>query len=508
MNGSENIKKIVIVGGGTAGWMTAAGLSHVFRANGIEIALVESDQIGTIGVGEATLPHLRFFNEHLGIDESEFMARTSATFKLGIEFRDWGRQGDAYIHPFGEYGREIRGIDFHHFWLKAHKASREGRIDSFSLPVVMGELAKFAMPSADPRSVMASYSYAYQLDAGLYAKFLREFAEARGVQRIEGKIVEVSVRPEGGVVDFVTLENDRKITGDLFIDCSGFRGLIIEQALKAGYEDWSQYLPCDRAVAVPCEMTAENVPYTRATAREAGWQWRIPLQHRVGNGYVFSSRFTDDERASDILMSSLEGAPLAEPKFIGFRAGKRRRQWVGNCVAIGLSSGFLEPLESTSIYLIQAGITALAELLPSRAMHEADIREFNRVMDLEYERVRDFLILHYHATERNDSPFWDYVRTMPIPESLAYKLELFRKTGVVVQYKDGLFLHPSWIAVYLGQRVVPDGYDPRVDALPDEQLYKALAEMKALIGQTVSGLPTHADFLRDYCPRPVADGVL
>ena len=494
----------MIVGGGTAGWMTAAGLSHVFRNSGISIELVESDQIGTIGVGEATLPHLRFFNERLGIDEAEFMARTSATFKLGIEFRDWARIGDAYVHPFGDYGRDLRKVAFHHYWLRAHQAGREGRIDSFSLPVMMCEAARFGMPSADPRSVMSSFSYAYQLDASRYAAFLREYAEARGVIRTEGKVVDCALTAEGGLVDFLRLEDGRTVTGDLYIDCSGFRGLVIEQALKTGFEDWTEFLPCDRAIAVPSRMTVENVPYTRATAREAGWQWRIPLQHRVGNGYVYCSRFTSDERAREVLMSNLEGEALADGKVIRFGAGKRKAQWVKNCVAIGLSSGFLEPLESTSIYLIQAGITALAELLPTRDMREADIGEFNRVMDLEYERVRDFLILHYHATERDDTPFWDYVRTMPIPDSLAYKMELFRKTGTVVQYKDGLFLHPSWIAVYLGQRVVPERYDPRADGVSEVDLARMLSEMKSMISGAVDALPTHEDFLRQYCPPEMA----
>ncbi len=498
------LRKIVIVGGGTAGWMTAAGLSRVFSKHDLTIELIESDQIGTVGVGEATLPHLRFFNERLGIDEAEFMSRTSATFKLGIEFRDWGRIGDSYIHPFGEYGREVRGVEFHHYWLKARQGGWPGRIDEFSLPVIMAEQSRFGFPDQDPRSVMSSYSYAYQLDAGLYATFLREYAEANGVVRTEGKIVDVSLAPESGNVAAVVLERGGEISGDLFVDCSGFRGLLIGQALGAGFEDWTDYLPCDRAIAIPCEMTMENVPYTRATAREAGWQWRIPLQHRVGNGYVFSTRFTDDERAREVLLDSLEGKPLADPKFIGFKAGKRDAQWVKNCVAIGLSSGFLEPLESTSIYLIQAGVTALAELLPGRDIEDADIREFNRVMDLEYERVRDFLVLHYHATERRDSPFWDYVRTMDIPESLAYKMELFRKRGVVMEYKDGLFLHPSWIAVYLGQRVVPDHYDPRADAIADADLQKMLNEMQSLISGAVGRLPTHAAQLQEYCAREMA----
>lgn len=494
------IDRILIVGGGTAGWMTAAALGKLIAPLGVEITLIESDQIGTVGVGEATLPHIRFFNQRLGIDEADFMTKTCATFKLGIEFRDWARKGDAYIHPFGDYGRDMKDVAFHHYWLKQRQRGRTGRIDDFSAPIMISELGRFGMPIGDERSVMSSFSYAYQFDAGLYAKYLRAFSEAHGVRRVEGKIVSVSQNPQNGFIQSVTTNDGRTIGADLFIDCSGFVGLLIEKTLKAGYDDWSSVLPCNRAVAAPCENAAPSLPYTRATARDAGWQWRIPLQHRVGNGYVYCSDYIDDDAAAATLMANLEGAPRADPKLLRFQTGKRRRQWLKNCVSVGLASGFLEPLESTSIHLIQTSITKLIELFPNQDFDNRDIDEFNRVMDLEYERIRDFLVLHYHATTRDDAPFWNYVRTMKIPESLEYKIALFRERGHVVQYKDGLFLHPSWIAVYLGQGVTPKHYDPRADLLPESELDAALPALRTLIRGVAEGLPDHADFIRRHCP--------
>ncbi len=504
MEPDSAIRRIVIVGGGTAGWMSAAGLSKVFQASGLEIELVESEQIGTVGVGEATLPHLKHFNDSLGINEAEFMAFTQATFKLGIQFRDWGRKGDAYIHPFGEYGREIGGVEFHHYWLRAAKAGLNQRIDDFSLPVLMAESGKFAFPSADPASVMSTFTYAYQLDAGKYATFLRRFAECHGVVRTEGRVVDIVRDDESGQVKSLTLEDGRSVTGNLFLDCSGFRSLLLGQELGIGLEDWSQWLPCDSAVAVPCRHRNEILPYTRATACEAGWKWRIPLQHRTGNGYVFCSEFTDADQATASLLSTLEGEATAEPKVLRFKAGRRKRQWEQNCLAVGLSGGFLEPLESTSIYLIQAAITALAELLPHGRPNGTERDEFNRVMDLEYQRIRDFLILHYHATERDDSEFWNHVRTMTVPDSLAEKMELFRRRGIVMEYKDGLFLHPSWIAVYLGQGIIPDHHDPRVDAVADEPLRRALGDMSKAISLSVGSQRSHGQVLSQFAPAAAA----
>ncbi len=500
------IQRIVILGGGTAGWMTAAALSHVLAPQRIEISLIESDEIGTVGVGEATLPHIRFFNQRIGLDERELMRATQATMKLGIQFVDWGRVGESYIHPFGAYGESIGGVDFIQHWSRLHAAGRAGRICDYSLPVVMSEAGRFGFPATDERLVMSTFSYAYQFDAGLYARYLRRVCEGRGVTRIEGKVTSVRQDPETGNVVSLSLGPDREISGDFFVDCSGFRALLIGDTLQSPFEDWSEWLPCDRAVAVPTETTEAPGPYTRATARSAGWQWRIPLQHRVGNGHVYSSAYMDDQTAEDQLLQNLEGKPLRPPNRLRFRAGQRRRQWIGNVAAIGLSSGFLEPLESTSIHLIQLGITNLLELFPDGAVSQDDADEFNRVMSLEYDRVRDFLILHYHATERADSDFWNHVRTMPVPGSLDEKIELFRERGIVKTYRDGLFLLPSWIAVFVGQGIVPRGWDPRVDGWGEDEMAARLGKLKGVISEAVKGLPDHAAVLRDYCPATESVG--
>jgi tryptophan 7-halogenase len=489
------LSEILIVGGGTAGWMTAAALAHKLEALPIRITLVESEEIGTVGVGEATVPHIRFFNRTLGIDEAEFMRATKATFKLGIEFRNWGQVGDSYIHPFGAYGTPFRGIDFHQLWLRAHREGLAGEIDDFSLPVQMARGNRFVHPSDNPASLLSNFSYAYQFDAGLYGRFLRRLAEAKGVRRIEGRIAEVTKGSEDGFVEAVRLESGLVIPADLFVDCSGFRSLILGQALQTPFQSWKQWLPCDRAIAMPCESSGELEPLTRATARTAGWTWRIPLQHRVGNGHVYSSAHLSDDEAERLLREVLEGAPLAEPNRLRFEAGKRQQQWVGNCVAIGLASGFLEPLESTSIHLVQLAIGRLLELLPLGGWDPLDAAEFNRLMDVEYERIRDFLILHYCATERDDSDFWNHCRTMELPDSLAGKMALFRERGVVARYRDGMFLEPSWIAVYLGQRVRPQRHDPRADSLSRTDL-AALMEVTARSGRvTTEAMPSHRDFL-------------
>lgn len=492
---AQHIKDVIIVGGGTAGWMTAAALSHRLSSLPIRIRLIESDEIGTVGVGEATVPHIRFFNTTLGIDEADFMRRTNATFKLGIEFCNWGRLGDSYIHPFGVFGEEIGGVAFHHHWARFHRAGGVDPIEAFSIPVRAARSNQFARPDPDPDALLSTYSYAYQFDAGLYAAYLRAYAEARGVERIEGKIVDVAQHVDSGFVASVTLDDGRELGAELFVDCSGFRGLLIEQTLKAGYADWSHWLPCDRAVAVPCASSGPLAPYTRATALRAGWAWRIPLQHRVGNGHVYCSAHIADDEACDALMQQLDGAAQATPRFLRFKTGKRNRQWDRNVVAIGLAAGFLEPLESTSIHLIQLAIGRLLDLFPDQSWDPMAATEYNRLMDLEYERVRDFLILHYHATERTDTPFWNYVRTMPIPDSLAQKMDMFRNRGVVVNYRDGMFLDASWIAVYLGQGVIPMKSDPRGHALSDTNLFLQMAAMKSAHADAVATLPTQAEFL-------------
>ncbi len=498
--------RIVIVGGGTAGWMTAAALSSVFGREHLQIRLIESSEIGIVGVGEATLPHIRFFNRRIGIDERELMAKTQATFKLGIEFADWARIGDSYIHPFGAYGSRMAGVPFHHYWLRARAAGDTSSIEEYSLGIMASRANRFALPAEDPKDVMSTFGYAFQFDASLYAAYLRVFAEARGVRRTDGKIVDVKLQAEQGSVESVKLESGETVAGDLFIDCSGFRGLLIEQALKTAYDDWTHWLPCDRAAAVPCESHGPLTPYTRATAREAGWQWRIPLQHRTGNGYVYSSNFISDDEAASKLLSRLDGKAQASPRFLRFTAGRRRKTWNRNCVAIGLAGGFLEPLESTSIYLIQIAITTLIDYLTVDAAASGGrfdprtVEAYNRWIEMEYDRVRDFLILHYHATERDDAPIWNYCRTMRIPDSLRHKMELFRERARVVTYKDGLFLEPSWLAVYFGQRVMPHGYDLRADAPDSVEVDAQLAQVREMVQSAVVRMPRHEDFLQKYCP--------
>jgi tryptophan halogenase len=486
--------------------MTAAAFAAVFKSHQMSIQLIESSEIGIVGVGEATLPHIRFFNRRIGLDERELMAKTQATFKLGIEFRDWARLGDSYVHPFGVFGGKMAGVPFHNYWLRQRAQGVDSDIESYSLPIMASRANKFAPPSEDHTSVMSTFGYAFQFDASLYAAYLRGVSEKRGVKRTDGKIVDAKLRAEDGWIESVKLENGSEITGDLFIDCSGFRGLLIEQALKTGYDEWTKWLPCDRAAAMPCENSGPLTPYTRATARESGWQWRIPLQHRTGNGYVYSSKFISDDEAASKLVSRVDGKPQADPRFLRFTAGRRKLTWNRNVVAIGLAGGFLEPLESTSIHLIQVAITTLIDYLSERtlsgdgAFDPRIVDAYNRWIEMEYDRVRDFLILHYHATEREDTPLWQYCKNMAIPDSLQHKMELFRRRARVVTYKDGLFLEPSWLAVYFGQRVMPDGYDPLADAVDGAQLAQRMNTVREQIAQAVTQMPSHEEFLAQYCP--------
>ena len=492
------VETICILGGGTAGWMTAAALSNKFSALGLKIKLIESDQIGTVGVGEATLPHIRFFNETLGIDERTFMRETEATFKLGIEFCDWGKIGDHYIHPFGDYGIPIDRLDFHQAWLRLREAGLASRIDDYSYPILAAEQGRFQMPKGDIDQIGSNFGYAYQFDSSLYAKFLRRYAEQNGVHRIEGKVVDTQLNSETGFVEQVKLESGDSIAADLFVDCSGFRGILIEQAMATGYDDWSEWLPCNRAVAAPCEARGELLPYTRATARTAGWQWRIPLQHRTGNGYVYWNEFISDDEAAHQLMSTLEGPALADPKQLFFKTGRRKKFWNKNVVSIGLSGGFLEPLESTSIHLIQEGITALVEFFPQREVSALDAEEYNAQMGLNYERVRDFLLLHYVATQRDDSPMWRYFREMTLPDSLQEKITAWKTRGYILQYEIGVFLPPSWLAVLLGQNLIPDAHDPRLDRYDTDQLARQVQSIKSQTRDAVARTPMQSSFLTQY----------
>jgi tryptophan halogenase len=502
---------VVIVGGGTAGWMAAAGLVGLLKPDICKVRLIESDEIGIVGVGEATLPQLRDFNNAIGIIEADMMRRTNATFKLGIDFVDWGYKGASYIHPFGAHGGASGGVGFHHQWLRALQSGRDFDIEAFSYPVVASRLNRFDFPASDPGVINATYDYAYHIDASLYSRFLREFAEPRGVQRTEGKVVSVAQHPERGDIASVQMESGEIISGDLFIDCSGFRSLLLGAALDSPFEDWTKWLPCDSALAVPCDRAGDFTPYTRSTAREAGWQWRIPLQHRTGNGYVFCSDFIEPDRAAETLLANLDGAAQAEPRLLRFKAGRRVHSWSRNCVAVGLSSGFLEPLESTSIYLIQVAITNLIKLFPEAETDPALAAEFNRMMDVEYERIRDFLILHYRATTRDDSELWRYCRAMEIPDSLRRKIALFEHRGFIEPYRNGLFAPASWAAVYLGQGIRPRRYHPMTDALPLEKMVADMEALQADVRKRAEAMPMHADFVADYCaasgqpqPAPVA----
>lgn len=487
--------RLVILGGGTAGWMTAAGVARLLP-DVAEVTLVESDDIGIIGVGEATLPHIRGFVERLGIGEAAFMRATHATFKLGIDFRDFGRIGESYIHPFGSFGEEFAGVGFHHFWLELNRRGLASALGDYSLAVAAARANRFSLP-ADDMSLASTYGYAYQFDATLFGPFMREFATGIGVNRIEGLVTSVERDPESGDVTGLVMDDGRRIEGDLFVDCSGFRSLLLGQELDEEWEDWSRWLPCDRAAAMPClHPTGELRPYTTATAMPAGWRWQIPLQHRMGNGYVFSSAFIDEDEACESIRSAAEGEAMADPRVLRFRTGRRKRSWSRNVIGIGLSSGFLEPLESTSIYLAQMAITYLIELFPEQGrIDPRDRDEFNRLVDMEYDRVRDFLILHYHATARDDSAFWNHVRTMTIPESLAEKMELWRKAGRIEKYSDGLFYDASWIAVYVGQGLLPERHDPRTAMVDPQRMAGAFEALKDAIGREVAAMSEHREFL-------------
>ncbi len=494
------IKNIVIVGGGTAGWMVAAGMSRLINDNDVNIRLIESETIGTVGVGEATIPHITYYNRLLGLDEDDFVRKTKATFKLGIEFVNWGKLGESYIHPFGDYGIPMEGLRFHHFWHRYNHMGKAPALDNYCLQILAAKQGKFQRPDMSLKnSPLNSIVYAFQFDASLYAKFMRDFAEARGVTRTEGKIIHATQNPENGHIQSVTLESSDTYEGDLYIDCSGFRGLLIEQTLKTGYEDWSSVLPCDRAIARASQSSAPPSPYTRATAKKAGWQWRIPLQSRNGNGHVYCSEYMSDDEALESLNKDLDGAPTSEPNFIRFKTGIRKKTWHKNVVALGLAAGFLEPLESTSIHLIQTAIARLMASFPDKNFAQSNIDYFNERTLLEYKQVRDFLILHYYATEREDSPFWEYCKNMDIPQTLTDRITLYKDNARVYRHDNEIFGETSWLAVMHGQGITPKSYHPMADNLPETILSERMSQMERVTEACLNQMPTHQDFINKFC---------
>lgn len=488
MNAS-NPYRVIIVGGGTAGWMAAAAISKSF-GDQVAIQLVESEQIGTVGVGEATIPPIKNFHLLLELDEAEFLSAVNGTFKLGIEFVNWGRLGERYFHPFGPPGIDSWAAQFHHYWLRARELGESADIGAFSVETSMARAGKFGTKGERP------LNYAYHFDAGLYATLLRRISEGRGVNRIEGKVVDVSQDADTGDIESIRLESGEEVAGDLFIDCTGFRGLLIEQALEAGWDDWSHWLRSDRAVAVQTERVAEPKPFTRSTARSCGWQWHIPLQNRVGNGLVYCSDYMSEDEATKSLLDNVDGKTLIEPRVIRFATGRRKRQWVRNCVAIGLSSGFLEPLESTSIHLIQNSVIRLIKLFPVGRIRQSDVDQFNREAEDEINYIRDFIILHYHVNQRTDADYWRECREMSVPDSLAHKIDLFRDSAKIFMHPGELFADQSWLSVMLGQGIEPQGYHPIVDNASEQELKDFVTRIKSTVRQIVDMQPSHAEHLR------------
>ena len=495
---NKAIKNVVIAGGGTAGWMAAASLSKLL-GKAINVTLVESDEIPTVGVGEATIPTLHIFHQLLGINEAEFMAATNATFKLGISFENWRDVNKDYIHSFGFLGQDCWACGFQHFWLKGLQKGMVSEIGDYCPEHLASREGRFAVLANQ------DLNHAYHLDAGLYAKFLQNIAFKHGCERVEGKINKVNLDDKTGYITSLELGNGKVVEGDLFIDCTGFRGLLIEDALHTGYDDWSHYLPCDSAIAVQTETVNKPVPYTRSIARDAGWQWRIPLQNRTGNGFVFCSKYMTDEQAKQTLLDNIEGELLNEPRVIKYKTGARRKHWNKNCIAIGLASGFIEPLESTGIHLFQKAVVRLMQMFPSQGINQADVDEYNTQTKNEADNIRDFIILHYHLTDRRDTPFWRYCANMPIPESLAHRMKLFKESGRVFKKADDLFGETSWVQVMMGQGLMPEQYHPIVDMMSDQELQSFLNKIKQGVQKRVMNWPDHNDFIAHYCKASTSE---
>ncbi len=499
---SHNIKNIIIAGGGTSGWLSATALSSSLPKD-IKITLVESDEIGIIGVGEATIPPIIDFIKRIGINEAEFVKECQASFKLGIEFIGWGKEDSCYIHPFGKYGIDMLGIKFHQFYLKAlhNNAANIGEISDYNICAKAAYKDKFIIPQPNMGQVIGGLKYAYHFDASLFAKHLKKISISRGVKRIEGKIETINTDSNGNISELI-LADGQKVKGDLFIDCTGFRALLINGAMNIGYENWQDLLPCDSAWAVPSSNINPPPPYTKSFADNAGWRWRIPLQHRTGNGYVFCSKYISDEDAKQRLLETIEGEALSEPRLIKFTTGRREKFWVKNCVAIGLSSGFLEPLESTAIHLVQSAISKLLSLFPHSNFNQAEIDEFNNLMGLQYEQIRDFIIAHYKINTRQDSDFWTACQNLKIPETLTHKINLFENAGRLIHHEENLFADDNWLAVLMGQGITPKMHDVLVDAAPYTEVIQNLNRIKSVIDQASDNLPRHIEFINKFAPSP------
>ncbi|MDO6446776.1 tryptophan 7-halogenase [Colwellia sp. 1_MG-2023] len=498
---NNNLKKIVIVGGGTAGWMTAATLAKVLGKDYCQIQLIESDAIGTVSVGEATIPQISLFNRILGIDENDFIKKTKGTFKLGIEFIDWTKNGGGYMHPFGDHGKGMDAIQFHHYWLKMHQQGTVPDLEAYSLAAVAARQGRFMRPQNMGNSPLSEINYAFHFDATLYADYLRDYSTERGVKRQEGKVVDVLLRNSDGFIDSIKLESGERIEGDLFIDCTGFKGLLIEGALKTGFIDWSDELPCDSAVAMPCmAKEPENLkPFTQSTAQKVGWTWRIPLQHRIGNGYVYSSKYLSDDEAVKILTEQMENEPLSKPNFLRWKTGMRKQGWNKNCIAIGLSAGFVEPLESTGLHLIQSAIAKFMGLFPHNGFDQIDIDTYNQQSKIELEYIKDFIVLHYKVTDRDDSEFWRFCRDMKVSDRLQAKIDLYQSNGRIYRENVELFNETSWLAVMHGQGLQPQGYHPLVDVMDEHEIQRRLDHIKSVIDKSAETMPLQKDFIAKNC---------
>lgn len=497
MDSQQPVKNVAIIGGGTSGWITAAMLSH-FLGHHLNITLIESDEIGTVGVGESTIPPIRTLNKVLGIDENELLKRTGGTIKFGIEFENWGHQGNRYMHAFGDIGRNLGFAGFHHYWLRAHQQDASKSYWQYSLNYHAAKKRRFQPLDTIPGTPLPGLVYAYHFDAGLYAKMLRDYSTARNVQRVEGIVERVHQHADTGAVTGVTLKDQRYFEADLFIDCSGFRGLLINETLNVKFEDWSHWLPCNRALAVASETATETTPYTRSIAHEGGWQWRIPLQHRNGNGLVYCSDYLSDDQASSLLLDNVDTTPIGQPRPIRFTTGRRQQQWCKNVISLGLSSGFLEPLESTAIHLVQSGIVRLIKHFPRFGIQNDTINEYNRQSREEFEKIRDFIILHYHLNQKSDSPFWRDCLEAKKPDSLMRRIELFRNTGLVFREQDELFSETAWQQVFIGQGVMPQSYHPLADNLSSSQLEEFLHNLDTTFQHTVAQLPGHDAYLHQH----------